>query len=120
MTWQRARSPQEALSQLTVEHQALRQADPPLSLTAAQEAIDGHPWRFAKSMPDQPHWYTHQDQWADDPDTFLALVLLVRRNGEIRYYRRWPYLELDLNGFTYWSMGYPIDNTQILNRRPIQ
>jgi hypothetical protein len=118
MTFVRARTPQEALSQLTVEHQALRRADPPLSLTAALSAIEAHPWRFAKTMPTKPHWYTRLEEWADDPEAFYALVALVRRDGEIRYYGRWPYLECEIGEHTYWTMGYPVRDTTILNRRP--
>lgn len=115
MSYRRATSPQQALSQMLDDKAALTLAGAARPLSEALSALQGHPWRFAETMKDTPHWYTHIKHW--NPDSFYDCVATIRVEGEIRYFRRWPYLELDLGEHTYWTMGYPVTDTTIINRR---
>lgn len=79
-------------------------------------------WQFAKSMPKSPHEYTKR-VWAPTDEEFVAFVELIRREGDVR---SWPpakplyrltYLTID--GWSYWTMGSPMDETILINRADI-
>ena len=74
-------------------------------------------WTFAKTMAKIPHWYIVKDRLSQDDRTlFEEFVQYIRDNGI--YARFWkynfPYLHHD--GFYYWTMGEPIEETTIINR----
>lgn len=70
------------------------------------ENIESHEWRFAKTMPLEPHWYTLRKNWNDDD--FIELVMFIRENGYIVRYKKYKYIHFNINGFHYWTMGAPI------------
>jgi hypothetical protein len=60
-------------------------------------------WRFAKTMPDDPHEYTLK-RWAD-PDMFDRVVHHIREHGYRGEYGGATYTYLNLHGHKYWAMG---------------
>jgi hypothetical protein len=83
-------------------------------------------WRFARTMPEWPHWYTVR-QWRPDlVADFEAFATLIRRVGVVKPWPRdavqptyrFPYLELD--GFEYWTLGAPIPETTVINRAVLE
>jgi hypothetical protein len=72
-------------------------------IAAVGRLLDAAPWTFAKTMPDQPHFYTLRKQWAD-PEAFTRAVLRIRQLGVRRRYRSMTNLKLDVNGHSYWVM----------------
>lgn len=89
----------------------------PEYLRQLQYRVETHEFQFAKTMKENPHWYTLRKTW-DDAE-FDSFVLDIRRYGEIRYFGRWPYVHLDLGSWTYWTMGYPVEQTTLVNRKRI-
>ena len=75
-------------------------------------------WRFAKTMPDNPHWYTVRPRppAPDDPG-FESMVRLIRRDGRVRLWHGRPFTYLVVGEWDYWTMGEPIDETVIINRK---
>ncbi len=75
-------------------------------------------WRFAKTMPDNPHWYTVRPRppAPDDPG-FESMVRLIRRDGRVRLWHGRPFTYLIVGEWDYWTMGEPIDETVIINRK---
>ena len=72
-------------------------------------------FRFAKTMPEKPHWYTVRVNWAEDE--FEEVVTAVQTYGyRRRYGNRQYYRSLTLKGHYYWTMGWPPAKTTILNR----
>lgn len=75
-------------------------------------------WRFAKTMPDNPHWYTLRKTWAQD-DEFVHCTQFIRDYGyREKYGGRW-YTVLNINDMKYWTMGAPIPQTTLINRKYI-
>lgn len=76
--------------------------------------IDSCRWTFAKTMPEWPHEYIVRKNV--DDDLFVRLVGHIREHGyEGRFYRmRITYFEE--GGLVYWTMGFPIEETTIVNR----
>jgi hypothetical protein len=67
---------------------------------------DASRWQVATSMPHIPHCYTSH-RWHDRPE-FERAVQIVRDYGYKRAFQGSTY--------TYWSMGWPVPQTEVLNR----
>ncbi len=65
-------------------------------------------YRFAKTMPENPHWYTLRKTWTDDA-AFVEAVEFIREFGYSEIYKKSKYTMFNLNGYKYWTMGAPIN-----------
>ena len=81
-----------------------------------REFVAAQAWTFAKTMPHIPHyWLARKDV---DGAAFEAAVRCIRTHGEPRPWgKRPPLTYLDCDGWTYWTMGAPIGETTIINRK---
>jgi SAM-dependent methyltransferase len=75
-------------------------------------------WTFAKTFAKtSPHDYVVKDKLSeDDQKMFEKFVMFIRENGCRKKYKKSYYTHLDLNGYSYWTMGAPLDITIIINR----
>lgn len=89
-------------------------SDPGLLPEYLREFVDSLQWTFAKTMPEWPHEYIVRDRV--DRVRFEALVHHIRQHGfDGRFYEQvFTYFAED--GFLYWTMGEPIEETIIINR----
>lgn len=78
-------------------------------------ALLSHEWKFAKTMPQSPHWYTLRKHW-NHPIPFEAVVQFIRDNSYGVKFGRTTYRCMDINGQRYWSMGAPLSETILINR----
>lgn len=72
-------------------------------------------WIFAKTRPNNPHYYMLRKE--SDDQEFIKFVKLIRRFGEKTLYRGEPYILLDIDDWSYWTMGAPIEDTILINRK---
>jgi len=77
--------------------------------------LEAASYRFAYTMPENPHWYTLRSTWDNDQD-FIDCVLLIRRTGREVIFWNKPYVQLAHNGWDYWTMGAPTEETILINR----
>jgi hypothetical protein len=79
-----------------------------------REFISSSKWTFAKTMPQWPHEYIVRERV--DENLFKQLVRHIRTNGheEAFYSENFIYFEED--GLLYWTMGKPVEETDIINR----
>ena len=105
----------------------VRESPPPIApadFERVAKLLEEHEWIFAKTMPQNPHHYTLRRKWANDAD-FVWTVELIRRHGYRQKYGGSWYIQLDVNGFFYWTMGARINNpngspcTILINRKPL-
>lgn len=90
------------------------------SFDAVVAALEAKDWRFAKSMPTVPHWYTLRKDWVDAIE-FETLVQFMRDHGTpMRWGRMKPKPYFDANGWRYWTMGSPLHETILINRERIE
>jgi hypothetical protein len=69
-------------------------------------------------MPDNPHEYTLRKLWRSDAD-FARAVLFIRAHGYQNLFEgRW-YTQLDIGAHTYWTMGAPVEETILIDRKTI-
>lgn len=92
--------------------------------------IADHKWRFASTMAFNPHWYIVRPNYrreitryptAGKPaeERFVNIVLYIRKHGESRPFGKRYFVHIDVDGFTYWTMGDPIETTWIINRKKL-
>lgn len=77
--------------------------------------IAAHEWTFAKTMPRIPHWYTLRHK-ATSSERFSEFVPEIRFRGVQRPFGRKIFTYLDFDGWTYWTMGEPAEDTTLINR----
>lgn len=66
-------------------------------------------------MPQNPHWYTLKRNW-EDVDQFHDSVNRIRVYGYNEQFKGGWYRVWDANGWHYWSMGWPAEQTDLINR----
>lgn len=76
--------------------------------------INSQAWRTAKN---QTHSYLVWDKLEPEAQyMFREFAQYIRDNGYYKSYFGHTYQYLDIDDFTYWTMGAPINETTILNR----
>lgn len=88
--------------------------------------FDKHPFQFAKTMPENPHWYTLRKKWgaggvadAEGDADFVWTVETIRGYGYKEKFKKSWYGMFNANGYKYWTMGAPIPATILINRKPL-
>ena len=73
-------------------------------------------WKFAKTMPWCPHFYTLKDTW-DDPVLYRDVVAWILENGHLRIWgKQKPKMYFDWNEWRYWPMTTEPDESILFNR----
>ena len=88
----------------------------PYSFDDVARALLRAEYRFAKTMPHIPHWYTLAKNWNDPVVPFENVVAYIRVHGYESDYKGAHRHYFNLNGMQYWSMGWPTEETELINR----
>jgi hypothetical protein len=72
-------------------------------------------WIFAKTIPESPHFYMLRKE-CNDAD-FQRFILLIRQYGVPEIYKGDSYTVLNVGDWTYWTMGAPLPETILINRK---
>lgn len=77
-----------------------------------------HPWIFAKTAAKtNPHHYTLRSDW--DKKDFEWVIETLRANGYTERFWGKDYTMFSADGFKYWTMGAPVFETILINRKPL-
>ncbi|MEB3185768.1 MAG: class I SAM-dependent methyltransferase, partial [Cyanobacteriota bacterium] len=79
--------------------------------------LDRQQYKFAKSMPWLPHWYTLKSTW-ENPFLYEQVISWILRNGQLRSWGKAPAIRryFDHNGYRYWPMTTDPKQSILLNR----
>jgi hypothetical protein len=88
---------------------------PLMSLGEMRAFIAANEWTYAKTYPQCPHYYVVVERATSQFDC-LRFVAQIRRIGYAHKFFRATLKYLDVDEWYYWSMGWPIDETEVLNR----
>jgi len=77
--------------------------------------LESATYKFAKTMPQWPHWYTLRQTWESSQD-FESVVVFIRENGKTEKYMNKEYAYFYLNGYKYWTMGTSPNQTILINK----
>lgn len=79
------------------------------------ELLENAEYRFAKTYANtHPHSYTLRTSW--DDDVFIKVVKYMRENSTWSKFFQMPVKYFYANGYRYWTMGYGLDQTKLINR----
>jgi hypothetical protein len=80
-----------------------------------KDIVNNSEWTFAKNYAGTwPHHYIVKDRV--DEALFVKLVKHIREFGyEAPFYNK-KYIYFEEDGYVYWTMGAPIEETTIINR----
>jgi len=94
---------------------------PPAQRLRIERLLESHPYRFAKTMPKNPHWYTLRYEWMDVGHTvFNEVVRAIRDHGYTEWFGTYPWRMLEAGGFKYWSYyNCSVESVIVLNRKPL-
>ena len=84
-----------------------------------QQWLESQNWIFAKSRADNPHWYCLRRN-ADDEATFERIVEFIRERGVPYFWWGRYYLQYVAGEWAYWTMGSPIPETVLINRKSLE
>lgn len=85
-----------------------------------REYVTSVPWKFAKTMPQNPHEYTRKKDMPGREAEFEAVVMFIREHGYPKKFGKTEYMYIDLDGLFYWTMGAPLAATILINRAEIK
>ena len=88
-------------------------------LASVAASLARQEWIFAKTMPDNPHEYCLRRRWVGDDAEFAESVQFIRDAGYEAYFEGHPYMQLDIDDHFYWTMGFPVEETILINRKQI-
>ncbi len=88
------------------------------TLDDIRRIIASFSWRFAKTMPKNPHWYTvknkNDKKMSHDYET---LYRYIYDNHYLHWFYGKPYKCLRVDDYIYWIMTDDISESIIINRR---
>jgi SAM-dependent methyltransferase len=84
------------------------------------ELLERQQYKFAKTMPWLPHWYTLKKTW-DDGDQYRRVIAWILRNGELRVWGKNRSIRryFDFGDYRYWPMTTDPAQSILLNRAVI-
>jgi hypothetical protein len=74
---------------------------------------------IAKTMPNNPHQYCLRKKWIGDI-TFGEKVNTMREYGYVEWFYSRQFMVYNVGNFKYWTMGYPIEVTTLINRTTME
>jgi len=85
-----------------------------------REYIEKVRWKFAKSYTKTaPHAYTVKEWEPELEKDFERFVTIIRTYGYAQRYWSKIHWYFDVDGYKYWTMGFPLHITIIINRADI-
>lgn len=79
--------------------------------------VESMPWRFARTMPTEPHEYVVSGKDVDDAALDAFAAYMAEHGYRARWRRKAPNTYCDLDGWRYWILPGRDDQTvRILNR----
>lgn len=83
--------------------------------------IDRHDWKEAKSYKDTaPHQYIVKEWPEVEEDLFEEFVHHIREEGYPDNFYSKTYIYYRVDGWKYWTMGAPVEETTVINRARIE
>lgn len=77
-------------------------------------------FQFAKTMPQNPHYYTLLKTWVNK-ELWFDVVLFISIHAEVEVFGGRDYhVYFANNGYKYWSMDPTLESTDLINRKDIK
>jgi len=83
-----------------------------------EEALKMQYYITAKA-DENPHQYCLRKQWKGEA-SFAEICEIIRNYGYVEWFWEKPYMMFNIDEFKYWSMGFDIEVTMLINRTMIK
>lgn len=87
-----------------------------MNLTEAEKFVESLRWQYAKSYPTAPHEYSVLRWNPENKDKFIDFANTIIEYGRDEKFYSKMFRVLDLGEYKYWTMDFPIENTDLINR----
>lgn len=87
----------------------------PLTNEEIETFIEQNNWKFASSMRYIPHWYCLKENCTNQL-MFERFVHHIRKHGYIERFGNRVFTYFNVGKYKYWTMGFPIYETILINR----
>jgi hypothetical protein len=75
-------------------------------------------YHFAKTLAANPHWYCLRREFPSSRDfTEVCRFIMETGHDEVFWGKIYRYYIVD--GWKYWTMGWPPEETTLINRKPV-
>ena len=87
-----------------------------MNLSEAEIFLSSLRWQYAKTYPDCPHEYACLAWKPDCKQQMTDFAHLIQESGYTEHFGSSDYRVLVIDGMKYWTMDFPIENTDLINR----
>jgi len=88
----------------------------PLTKEELQVLLEKCFWKYARTLGHNPHHYTLRDTWKNN-QLFDDVVISLRAYSRPEKFYKQTYQMCYLGNFKYWTMGSPLPETILINKK---
>ncbi|MBO7485950.1 MAG: hypothetical protein J6T84_07790 [Spirochaetaceae bacterium] len=87
-----------------------------MTLEQAESFISSLLWKYAKTYPSCPHEYTCLSWQPEIKQQMIDFARLIQEAGYTERFGKRDYRVLVIGNMKYWTMDFPLENTDLINR----
>ncbi|MBR4823861.1 MAG: hypothetical protein IKZ86_03620 [Spirochaetaceae bacterium] len=87
-----------------------------MTISEAEKYLQSVRWQYAKTYPNAPHEYTCLAWKPDTKQQMTDFARLIQDAGFTEIFANRGYKVLVIGGMKYWTMDFPLENTDLINR----
>ena len=76
-------------------------------------------WKFAKTMPKHPHWYSLIQEWANREEFYKFAQFIIDNGYKDPWFNGKYFVKFNINGYSYWTCGLPARESTLINRAKV-
>jgi len=87
-----------------------------MTLEEAEDYVKKVRWQYAKTYITAPHEYTCLEWNKDLHSQMIDFAYFIKINGYTEIFGNKAFRVLKIEDMKYWTMTYPLENTDLINR----
>lgn len=87
-----------------------------MTIDFAKQFLSSLRWQYAKTYPTCPHEYTCLSLQPEIKQQMIDFARLIQEAGYTERFGKRDYRVLVIGNMKYWTMDFPLENTDLINR----
>ena len=87
-----------------------------MTIDFAKQFLSSLRWQYAKTYPTCPHEYTCLSLQPEIKQQMIDFARLIQEAGYTERFGKRDYRVLIIGNMKYWTMDFPLENTDLINR----
>ena len=87
-----------------------------MTIDFAKQFLSSLRWQYAKTYPTCPHEYTCLTWQPEKKKQIVDFAHLIQDTGYTERFGKRDYRVLAIGNMKYWTMDFPLENTDLINR----